>query len=73
MGSASATATASSNSGGIGCLGIIQIILIVLKVIGEQFHTMVADWSWWLVLTPVWVAVALTVFMITAILIASKE
>ena len=67
-----AKATASSSSGGIGCLGIIQIILITLKLIGEQFHTMVADWSWWLVLTPVWIAIVLTVLLVAALVAAKK-
>ena len=68
----SASATASSNSGRIGFLWIIQIILIVLKLIGEQFHTMVADWSWWLVLTPTWIVGALMVLLVACFVAAQK-
>jgi hypothetical protein len=42
----------------IGPYGVIAVILVVLKLIGEQFHTPVADWSWWLVLAPFWVVPA---------------
>lgn len=33
---------------GLGLLDVIQIVLIVLKLVG------VIDWSWWVVLIPLW-------------------
>lgn len=33
---------------GLGVLDVVQIILIVLKL------TRVIDWSWWVVLIPLW-------------------
>lgn len=38
-------------------IGIVQLVLIVLKVIG------VITWSWWLVLLPLWIGIIL--FLIT--------
>ena len=40
-------------SGGMSTLGVLQIIFIVLKCVG------VIDWSWWAVLTPFWINLAL--------------
>ena len=37
------------SSGGIGLLGILQIIFIVLKL------TNLIAWSWWAVLIPTWI------------------
>lgn len=42
-------------SGGIGIFGVLQIIFIVLKLVG------VIDWSWLLVLIPVWVVIGLSI------------
>lgn len=33
---------------GLGLLDVIQIVLIILKLVG------VIDWSWWVVLIPLW-------------------
>lgn len=49
----------SSSSAGIGFCGLLAIVFIVLKLIGEHFHTPVADWSWWWVLSPLWIPVAI--------------
>ena len=35
-------------SGGVGFFGLLTIVFITLKVTG------VINWSWWLVLSPVW-------------------
>jgi hypothetical protein len=39
--------TSSSNSGGIGFVGLLTIAFIVLKLTGY------IDWSWWWVWSPV--------------------
>lgn len=44
--------TSSSSSGGIGFLGALTILFIGLKLGG------VIDWSWWWVLSPVWIPIA---------------
>ena len=54
-----------STNGGIGFLGALTILFIALKL------THVIDWSWWWVLAPLWipVAVVLGIVAITAIVI----
>lgn len=54
-----------STNGGIGFLGALTILFIALKL------TNVIDWSWWWVLAPLWipVAVVLGIIAIVAIVI----
>ena len=47
--------SSSSASGGIGFLGLLTIAFIVLKLVG------VIHWSWWWVLSPLWIPFALIV------------
>lgn len=53
-----ATQTSSS---GIGFSGLLTIVFIVLKLIGY------ISWSWWWVLSPLWISFAL--FIIIAIIL----
>jgi len=39
----------STSSGGIGFTGLLTIVFIVLKL------TNVIAWSWWWVLSPIWI------------------
>lgn len=50
--------SSSSSSGGIGFAGLLTIVFIVLKLIGN------IDWSWWWVLSPLWISAALGVFVL---------
>lgn len=43
----------SSNSGGIGFLGLLAVLFIGLKL------TEYIDWSWWWVLSPLWIPFAI--------------
>lgn len=54
-----------STNGGIGFLGALTILFIALKL------THIIDWSWWWVLAPLWipVAVVLGIIAIVAIVI----
>lgn len=45
-------------SGGIGFTGLLAIVFIVLKLIG------VVNWSWWWVLSPIWISTALALVFI---------
>ena len=45
----------SSNSGGIGFIGLLTIVFVSLKL------TDVIDWSWWWVLSPSLISAGLTV------------
>jgi len=46
-------------SGGIGFTGLLTIVFITLKLLDK------IDWSWWWVLSPIW----LTLILVLAILI----
>lgn len=54
-----------STNGGIGFLGALTILFIALKL------THIIDWSWWWVLAPLWipVAVVLGIIVIVAIVV----
>ena len=56
----------SSGSGGIGFVGLLTILFITLKL------TKVISWSWWLVLSPVLLAMLLGVILIVVAVWASK-
>ena len=47
-----------SSSGGIGFVGLLTIVFIVLKL------TNVIAWSWWWVLSPLWISAALFVLFL---------
>jgi hypothetical protein len=60
--------SSSSSSGGVGFIGLLTIVFIVLKL------TEVVTWSWWWVLSPIWIvglaivgliAVAFVIHLIT--------
>lgn len=44
--------TTTSSSGGIGFVGLLTIVFITLKLTG------VIAWSWWWVLSPIWISFA---------------
>lgn len=54
----SARVTATASSGGIGFVGLLTILFIALKLLGI---TAVASWSWWWVLSPLWIAFGLSI------------
>lgn len=47
----------SNSSGGVGFTGLLTIAFIVLKL------THVIDWSWLWVLSPLWIAVILSILL----------
>ena len=57
----------NTNSGGIGFLGLLAIVFITLKLTGY------IAWSWWWVLSPLWLPLAVVlgifafIFIIAAI------
>lgn len=50
----------SSISGGIGFVGLLTIVSITLKLAGF------IAWSWWWVLSPVWITAAILLVFIAA-------
>jgi hypothetical protein len=60
------SSNSTNNSGsGIGFTGLLTIVFITLKLLGK------ISWSWWWVLSPIWVSfVVVAVILLVALLIA---
>lgn len=56
----------NSSSGGIGFVGFLTIAFIILKL------CKVIAWSWWWVLSPVWITVAICLVSVLIIVIADR-
>ena len=52
------------SSGGIGFVGVLTIVFIVLKLLGK------IAWSWWWVLSPIWISVILVIIYLIIYIIA---
>jgi hypothetical protein len=52
----------NSNTGGIGFAGLLAIVFITLKLTGY------IAWSWWWVLSPLWIPLA---FVVTILLLVT--
>lgn len=52
----------NSSGGGIGFVGLLTIVFITLKLTGF------INWSWWWVLSPIWI-VSLLLFVLVLILL----
>lgn len=50
--------SSSSSSSGIGFTGLLTVTFIVLKLTG------IINWSWWWVLSPVWICAILTLVVV---------
>ena len=57
----------STSSGGIGFAGLLAVLFIGLKLGG------VIAWSWWWVLSPIWLPVVLVLFLRAVIAIISRN
>jgi hypothetical protein len=51
-----------SSSGGIGFTGLLTILFIALKL------THVIDWSWWWVLSPLWIGGLIGVLILLVVI-----
>lgn len=51
-------------AGGTGFLTLLQVAFIVLKL------CKVIDWSWWWVLSPTWIPIALVILVVLIVIIA---
>lgn len=55
----------SSGSTGLGVLGVLEVVFVVLKLLK------LIDWSWWIVLIPLWIDLGICALIILcAIIIA---
>jgi hypothetical protein len=50
--------SSDSGSGGIGFCGLLTVLFIGLKL------TNYIDWSWWWILSPIWIPVVLSIFIV---------
>lgn len=50
--------TIDNSSGGIGFVGLLTIVFIVLKLTGY------ITWSWWWVLSPLWISFLITIVVL---------
>ena len=55
----------SSSSGGIGFYGLLTILFIGLKLTNH------IDWSWWWVLSPLWIGFALWAVIVVLFLVGA--
>ena len=58
----------NNTSGGIGFAGLLTVAFVVLKLCG------VINWSWWWVLSPIWIStiVALLILLVIIIFVAKS-
>lgn len=52
-----------THGGGVGFAGLLTIAFIVLKLTGY------ITWSWWWVLSPMWISLGLAVLVLAAIVV----
>lgn len=56
----------TSSSGGVGLASLLTVLFVGLKLTGN------IDWSWWWVLSPLWISAALTVLIVAIALIIAE-
>jgi hypothetical protein len=52
------SSSSTSRSGGVGFAGLLAIVFIVLKLTGF------VAWSWWWVLSPLWISFGLALLIL---------
>ena len=57
----------NTSSSGTGFFGVLQIVFVVLKLVGA------IDWSWWWVLSPIWIGLIIDLLIMIAIYEVSSE
>lgn len=55
----------ASASGGIGFAGLLTILFVALKLLHK------IGWSWWWVLSPLWISAAFAIFVVLLIVSAA--
>jgi hypothetical protein len=60
------TMSNSGNSGGVSFLGILTALFVGLKL------TNYIDWSWWWILSPIWIPICLVIIGFGIFLILKK-
>jgi hypothetical protein len=57
--------SSSPSTGGISFVGLLTLVFITLKLTGF------IAWSWWWVLSPIWISASVTIAIIGIVLILS--
>jgi len=57
--------TEEVTSSGIGFVGVLTILFIYLKLTDK------INWSWWWVLSPIWISIVLTLAILSIILLVT--
>lgn len=57
----------NKSSSGIGILTVVQIVFVILKL------CKVINWSWWLVLMPLWIDIACVVILSIVLVIINNH
>jgi hypothetical protein len=57
----------SKSRGGITFAGLLTIVFITLKLIGK------IDWSWWWVLSPIWISCSFTALIVLTVFIIPRQ
>lgn len=59
----------SSSSSGIGFTGLLTIVFVTLKLLGK------ITWSWWWVLSPIWISllIGFVLFWIILLVLVIRE
>jgi membrane protein YdbS with pleckstrin-like domain len=61
----SSNSNSSSTASGLGLADIVAVVFVILKL------THVIDWSWWWVLSPIWISLGIVlVILLFALIIA---
>lgn len=55
----------TTTSGGIGFAGLLTLVFIVLKLLGK------ISWSWWWVLSPIWIGAIISLLCIVIFVIVT--
>lgn len=55
------------NNNGIGFVGLLQIVFVVLKL------TNIISWSWWWVLSPLWISILLILITILVMIVCYEN
>lgn len=58
--------SSSSSSSGIGFTGLLTIVFITLKL------TDYIDWSWWWVLSPIWISFMILILIFAVMVVFIK-
>ena len=56
-----------NSSGGIGFIGLLTILFIALKLLNQ------INWSWWWVLSPIWISAILFIVVILILAFVSTR